>query len=288
MVFDRPRPSDLDAQGNPIPRNAQQRRTLNDEVAEYDRLDSIAFSDLIKACRQNVKVKNLSETGEFNTAFELLQRLRQRYYKVDDITKAKHMLNYHALTQGESKSGAEFVDRELREYLALRDMGVQIDDSIRLTKFIQQDTTNTKHKQWPKRSSRRQTGLLAVLLLFLRLIHRLDLLQLQQLQRSTQSLVVTTKEKTTNYQIVPRRSQFPITRGLKTPIRLLLHGPDQRNARGFHVPFAILWITCLICVLVVRKPEGVLLSPPAGRLHRLRARTEAHCRLGHSKARLGA
>ena len=26
-------------------------------------------------------------------------------------------------------------------------MGVQIDDSIRLTKFILQDTTNTKHKQ---------------------------------------------------------------------------------------------------------------------------------------------
>ena len=90
---------------------------------------------------------DLSETGEFNTAYELLQRLRQRYYTEDDITKAKHMLIYHALTQGESKSGAEFVDCELREYLTLRDMGVQIDDSIRLTKFIQQDTTNTKHKQ---------------------------------------------------------------------------------------------------------------------------------------------
>ena len=57
------------------------------------------------------------------------------------------MLNHHALTQGESAFGAEFVDRELREYLVLRDMGMQIDDSIRLTKFIQQDTTNTKHKQ---------------------------------------------------------------------------------------------------------------------------------------------
>ena len=57
------------------------------------------------------------------------------------------MLNYHALTQSESESSAEFVNRELREYLALRDMGVQIDDSICLTKFIQQDTTNTKHKQ---------------------------------------------------------------------------------------------------------------------------------------------
>ena len=147
VVLDRPRPSDQDAQGNPIPMNAQQRRTFNDEVAEYDRLDNIAFSELMKACRQNVKVKNLSGTGEFNTAYELLQRLRQRYYTVDDITKAKHMLNYHELTQGESEYGAEFVDRELREYLALWDMGIQIDDSICLTKFIRQDTTTTKHKQ---------------------------------------------------------------------------------------------------------------------------------------------
>ena len=105
VVLDRPRPSDLDAQGNHIPMTAKQRRTFNDEVAEYDRLDNIAFSELMKACRQNVKVKNLSETGEFNTAYELLQRLRPRYYTVDDITKAEHMLNYHD---------------ELREYLALR------------------------------------------------------------------------------------------------------------------------------------------------------------------------
>ena len=116
------------------------------------------------------------------------------------------MLNYHALTQGESESGAEFMDRELREYLALMDMGVQIDDSIRLTKFIQQDTTNTKYK--------RLAQTIFTLLLFLRLIiHRLDLLQLHQLQRLTRSLAVTAKEKTTNYLIVPRKSQFPITRG---------------------------------------------------------------------------
>ena len=61
--------------------NAQQQRTFNDEVPEYDRLDNIAFSELMKACRQNVKVKNFSETGEFNTSFELLQRLRQRFNK---------------------------------------------------------------------------------------------------------------------------------------------------------------------------------------------------------------
>ena len=59
VVLNRPRPSDLGAQGNPISMNAQQRRTFNDEVAEYDRLDNIAFSDLMKACRQNMKVKTL-------------------------------------------------------------------------------------------------------------------------------------------------------------------------------------------------------------------------------------
>ena len=62
VVLDRPRPSDLDAQGNPIPMNAQQRRTFNDEVAEYDRLDNIALSELMKACRQKVKVKNLCDS----------------------------------------------------------------------------------------------------------------------------------------------------------------------------------------------------------------------------------
>ena len=137
VVLDWPRPTDLDTQENTIPMNAQQRRTFNDEVAEYNQLDNIVFSDLMKACHQNLKGKTLSETSELNRAFELLQRLRQHYYTVDDITKAKHILNYHALTQGKYESGAEFVDRELREYLALRDMGVQIDDSIPLTKFIQ-------------------------------------------------------------------------------------------------------------------------------------------------------
>ena len=101
------------------------------------------------------------------------------------------------------------MDRELREYLALRDMGVQIDDSIRLTKFIKQDTTNTKHKQLAQTilTTPNMTFNRAAFLLRL-IIHCLDLLQLQQLQRSTQLLVATAREKTTNFQIVPRKSQF--------------------------------------------------------------------------------
>ena len=89
------------------------------------------------------------------------------------------MLNYHALTQGESESGAEFADRELRE---------------------------------------------------------------QQLQRSMQSFVGIAREKTINCQIAQRKSQFPIRRGLKTPIRLPLLSPVQPNASGSHALFVLLHI----------------------------------------------
>ena len=61
---------------------------------------------------------------------------------MDDITKAAHMLRHHALKQKEAEFGAEFVNRKIRRYLALHDMGINV-DSIWLTKFIGQDTTNS-------------------------------------------------------------------------------------------------------------------------------------------------
>ena len=45
------------------------------------------------------------------------------------------MLQQHSLKQKESKSGADFVDREKREYLALCDMDLNVEDSIQFTKF---------------------------------------------------------------------------------------------------------------------------------------------------------
>jgi hypothetical protein len=60
--------------------------------------------------------------------------------------KASHLLRYSTLKQQEGESGADFVDREQREYTALGEMGINVDDSLRLTKFIQQDTTNYKYK----------------------------------------------------------------------------------------------------------------------------------------------
>ena len=44
-----------------------------------------------------------------------------------------------------SESGAELVDRELQKYLALRNMGINVDDSIRLTKVIRHETNNSSH-----------------------------------------------------------------------------------------------------------------------------------------------
>lgn len=146
LILDQPRPKDVDANGVPIPMNAQQRRVYETSLTDYDKFDNIAYSELMKACRINPKTKNLSETGGFATAHDLLVRLRQRYNNIDEIAKASHLLHYHSLKQKEGETGAEFVDREQREYLALREMGINVDDSLRLTKFIQQDTTNSKHR----------------------------------------------------------------------------------------------------------------------------------------------
>jgi hypothetical protein len=82
----------------------------------------------------------------FKTANEILVRLRQRFHSVDETMKASHLLRYSTLKQQEGESGADFVDREQREYTALREIGINVDDSLRLTKFIQQDTINLKHK----------------------------------------------------------------------------------------------------------------------------------------------
>lgn len=146
LILEQERPKDIGPNGEPLQMNAQQRRAYEVSLAEYDKLDNIAYSELMKACRLNPKTKNLSETGGFATAHDLLVRLRQRYNNIDEIAKASHLLHYHSLKQKEGESGAEFVDREQREYLALREMGINVDDSLRLTKFIQQDTTNSKHR----------------------------------------------------------------------------------------------------------------------------------------------
>ena len=126
--------------------NNAERRAFAEQKAEYKRADNISFADLMKACRPNPRTKNLSETGGFNTAFDLLTRLRQRFYSPSDIAKAHHLLQYHALKQLDSETGADFVDREQKEYLALQQMGINVDDSLRLTKFIQQNTNNLKHQ----------------------------------------------------------------------------------------------------------------------------------------------
>ena len=60
VVFKRPRHSDLDV------------RFFNNDLDEYDCLNNIDFSNRMKVCRQNPKVKT-SPNREFNAAFELLR-----------------------------------------------------------------------------------------------------------------------------------------------------------------------------------------------------------------------
>lgn len=162
FVLETPRPRDKDAQGNPIQLTAAERRVIQ----EYDEADNIAFSELMKSCRLNPRTKNLAETGGFNTAFDLLTRLRQRFHTVDEVAKAAHLLQYHSLKQLDNETGADFVDREQKEYLALQQMGINVDDALRLTKFIQQGTTNSRHKSLaqtifstPNMTLKRATGL---------------------------------------------------------------------------------------------------------------------------------
>ena len=145
-VLDTPMPSDKDANGNPIPMNARDRADFDRQVKEYKEKDNIAYPELMKACYKNPKTKSLCETSGLRTAHEILVRLEKRFRVVNDAAKAAQLLRYSSLVQLEGESGADFVDREQRAYVALQDMGVNVDDSLRLTKFIQQDSTNSKHK----------------------------------------------------------------------------------------------------------------------------------------------
>jgi hypothetical protein len=144
--LENPRPvAPIDAQGVPVVMNAAQSRALLANQAAYDKADNIAFSELMKACRRNPKTKSLTESGDFNGAFPLITRLKARYNNVDEVMKASHLLKYHSLAQQESESGADYVQREQHQYLALKAMGVNVSDSLRLTKFIQDKTTNSQH-----------------------------------------------------------------------------------------------------------------------------------------------
>lgn len=55
---------------------------------------------------------------------------------MDDVAKSSHLLLHHQLKQTEGELGADFDHREAREFDALREMGVNVDDSMRLAKFI--------------------------------------------------------------------------------------------------------------------------------------------------------
>jgi hypothetical protein len=121
----------VDANGQPIDMNVRERQDLNRALRAHKELDKIAYARIMKACRLNPKTKLLCESGNFKTANEILVRLRQRFHSVDETMKASDLLRYSTLKQQEGESGADFVDREQRIYTALREMGINVDDSLR-------------------------------------------------------------------------------------------------------------------------------------------------------------
>lgn len=53
---------------------------------------------------------------------------------------------FSGLKQLESKSGADFVNREQMKYLAKQEVGINVDDSLRLTMYIPQDISISRHR----------------------------------------------------------------------------------------------------------------------------------------------
>ena len=97
------------------------------EVKVYIILDSYASSKLFIICDQSC-LKSFVYSGR------LIQTTQWSTDSVKGLENTNigkiYMLQYHALKQKESESGAEYVDREMREYLALPDVGINIDASI--------------------------------------------------------------------------------------------------------------------------------------------------------------
>ena len=141
--------------------------------------------------------------------------------------------------------------------------------SVLLMKVIQQDTTNAKHKQLaqtifttPNMILRRAASLFES--------YNAPSGPAAEPPPQTVNVVSCRYSKGKdhkNYLTVQRKSPIPIIRGLKIPTRLFLHVPDQPSSSVFHALSATSWLTCPTCVLVARKPEGVSLSHPAGRIN---------------------
>jgi hypothetical protein len=89
-VLDKPVPKPpADANGNPIPMNQAQRTAFQNELKDYMEKDDIAFSDLMKACIRSPKAKVIAETGGFENAYPLLERLPLRFAMCADLQAVK-------------------------------------------------------------------------------------------------------------------------------------------------------------------------------------------------------
>jgi hypothetical protein len=245
---------DVDANGQPIPMNARERdRTL---IENSGPTKNLTRSPIIKACRLNPKTKLLCESGNFKTANEYLVRIRQRFHSVDETLKASHLLRYAILKQLEGESGADFVDREQKEYTALREMGINVDDSLRLTKFIQQDTTNSKHESLTQTIFTTPNMTLSTATVLFRLtIWGHPPLLLQHLL-STQSFAGTARRKAITSSPAAKNEKSEGENQTPTRIHHPLLVPPKRSSITL-VLFVMLLIIFSTSVLARKKPSSV-------------------------------
>ena len=154
---------------------------------------------------------------------------------------------------------------------------MQIDDSIRLTKFIQQNTTNTKYKQLaqtifttPNMTLGRAASLFET--------YNPPSGPATAPTTPTVNAVICRYCKGKDHKLSDCPEKKPISdkKKAKKPYSSSSAHAVQPNASGSLVQYVTLWITCLTCALVVRKSRGVSLSPPAGQLHPRTARIGSH------------
>ena len=81
-------------------------RAFTADQADYDKLDNIAYYEHMRVwvCWLNPNTKNFAETGGYYTAYNLLQRLKDCYHKLDEVAKSTHLMHDHSLHQQETRS----------------------------------------------------------------------------------------------------------------------------------------------------------------------------------------
>ena len=97
----------------------------------------------MKAYIMNPRTKLLAQTGNFQSAYTLLERLRNRFSKCNEATKATHIANYHRLEMSKTEKGSAFLDKLA---VVLSSVGEELSDGANLSKLIESTSANPAYR----------------------------------------------------------------------------------------------------------------------------------------------